>query len=318
MATNDFVPVAPGPGANVASQATYLADPVVTTGNVSGVAKSAIVNKSLRQGTVIAAVVAQYIADVTGQNSVDDGTTATLLANLKAALRGKLIRTTVYTKNAGVQSVSVDGAAPTTVGATTFTSLSTTTKVGIRMAGGGGAGGGTVLMGATSYGAGGGGGGAAYVEALLTSGFSGGVSVTCGAGGAGVNGATGNSGTSSSFGALITANGGVGGNAATNSATNSTSAGGAGGIGTGSMLFQGQGQAGLPSVCFGNGDMVSGAGGGTPFGGGGTPVISSNNFGNAGQAFGAGGSGAASQNNTGPNGGGAGGNGIIIIEEYSA
>jgi hypothetical protein len=87
MATNDFVPVAPGPGANIASQATYLADPATSTGNVAGVAKSAIINKSLRQGTTMAAVLAQLIVDNTGQNAVDDGTTATLLTNLKAAIR---------------------------------------------------------------------------------------------------------------------------------------------------------------------------------------------------------------------------------------
>lgn len=93
MATNDFLVVAPGPTPNVATQATFAADPIVTTGNVSGVAKSPILNKAWRQSSIMAAVLAQFTVDRTGQNAVDDGTTPTLLANLKASIPSPVIGT---------------------------------------------------------------------------------------------------------------------------------------------------------------------------------------------------------------------------------
>ncbi|RQZ27474.1 hypothetical protein DIE16_31370 [Burkholderia sp. Bp9090] len=49
-----------------------------------------------RQSSIMSAVLAQFISDRTGQNAVDDGTTATLLANLKlaaAALNGDAAQT---------------------------------------------------------------------------------------------------------------------------------------------------------------------------------------------------------------------------------
>jgi hypothetical protein len=42
-------------------------------------------NKTWRQSSIMASVLAQFIVDRTGQTAIDDGTTATLLANLKAA-----------------------------------------------------------------------------------------------------------------------------------------------------------------------------------------------------------------------------------------
>jgi len=86
MATNDFLPFAAAGGANVVSQATYAGLAALSTGYQAGVAQSAQLNKTWRQSSIMAAVVAQVIADVTGQNAVDDGTTATLVANLKSAI----------------------------------------------------------------------------------------------------------------------------------------------------------------------------------------------------------------------------------------
>lgn len=87
MATNDFLPFATGSGANVLSQSDYAALTAVATGYQSGIAKSQQLNKTWRQSSIMAAVLAQFIADQTGANAVDDGTTATLLANLKAGVK---------------------------------------------------------------------------------------------------------------------------------------------------------------------------------------------------------------------------------------
>jgi len=86
MATNDFLPFATGGGANVVTQSAYAALGAVSTGYQAGVAASGQVNKTLRQSSIMAAVLAQLIVDVTGQPAVDDGTIATLLANLKSTV----------------------------------------------------------------------------------------------------------------------------------------------------------------------------------------------------------------------------------------
>jgi hypothetical protein len=86
MATNDFLPFAVGSGANVLSQSAYAALTAISNGYSAGIAQSAALNKTWRQSSIMAAVLAQFISDRTGSNAVDDGTTATLLANLKAAL----------------------------------------------------------------------------------------------------------------------------------------------------------------------------------------------------------------------------------------
>lgn len=90
MASNDFLPFATGSTANVLSQPAYAALPAVATGYQSGVAQSAALNKTWRQSSIMAAVLAQFIADQSGANSVDDGTTATLESNLLRAIRNAL------------------------------------------------------------------------------------------------------------------------------------------------------------------------------------------------------------------------------------
>ncbi|WP_250512709.1 hypothetical protein [Caballeronia sp. INDeC2] len=87
MATNDFLPFATGGSANVLTQAQWAALASVSTGFQSGLADSKSVNKALRQSSIMSAVVAQFIVNQTGQNATDDGTTATLIANLLAAVR---------------------------------------------------------------------------------------------------------------------------------------------------------------------------------------------------------------------------------------
>lgn len=86
MSMNDFLPFAANTGANVQTQADYAASSDRATGYVTGTASSAEVNKVLRQCSLIASMVAQLIVDQTGQNAVDDGTIATLEANLEQAI----------------------------------------------------------------------------------------------------------------------------------------------------------------------------------------------------------------------------------------
>ncbi|WP_230946043.1 hypothetical protein [Burkholderia vietnamiensis] len=86
MATNDFLPFGGGGAANVIDQATYAALAARLTGFQSGTAQSGQLNKVWRQSSIMAAVVAQFIVNQTGQNATDDGTTATLLSNLGTAV----------------------------------------------------------------------------------------------------------------------------------------------------------------------------------------------------------------------------------------
>jgi hypothetical protein len=85
MATNDFLTFAASASANVYTNAEYVADGDQLNGNQPGIAKSKLVNKAVRQGSIMSAVLAQFIVDRTGLNAVDDGTTETLLTNLKTA-----------------------------------------------------------------------------------------------------------------------------------------------------------------------------------------------------------------------------------------
>ena len=83
---NDFLTFSAATGANVVDQATYAGASTTATGYVSGTASSAAVNKTLRQCSLIAAVVAKFIVDKAVQPAIDDGTTATLEANFIAAI----------------------------------------------------------------------------------------------------------------------------------------------------------------------------------------------------------------------------------------
>jgi len=86
MATNDFLVFGGGSSPNVIDQATYAALTARLAGFQSGTALSAQLNKVWRQSSIMAAVLAQFTANFSGQNSVDDGTIATLLTNLQAAI----------------------------------------------------------------------------------------------------------------------------------------------------------------------------------------------------------------------------------------
>lgn len=85
MATNNFKPFATGNGANVTSQSDYEALAALLSGFQSGKASSAQINKALRQGTVMAAMLGTFMND-RGQDAKDDGNINTLMTSFKSAL----------------------------------------------------------------------------------------------------------------------------------------------------------------------------------------------------------------------------------------
>lgn len=87
MPVNNFKAFASDPAANVITQSAYEAlTALIADGFATGTAESSQVNKVVRQSSIMAAVLAQLISDQTGQDSIDDGTTTTLLANLKTII----------------------------------------------------------------------------------------------------------------------------------------------------------------------------------------------------------------------------------------
>lgn len=87
MSQQDFKTFASGSGASVVSQAEYAANTtLLSLGYQVGVANELLCNKTWRQSSIIAAVIADYIQAKTNQDVIDDGSTATLLAQLGAAL----------------------------------------------------------------------------------------------------------------------------------------------------------------------------------------------------------------------------------------
>jgi hypothetical protein len=89
----DFVPFATGSGANIVSQAAYVADPLTGTGNQPGIARSNVNNKALRQGTFVAAGVSQFITEQLDQYVFDDAN----LENWVTLFREALL--TLYPRN---------------------------------------------------------------------------------------------------------------------------------------------------------------------------------------------------------------------------
>lgn len=87
MPQQDFLSFAIGVGANVVDQPTYAALPAVGTGYEAGIAQSAQVNKTLRQSSEIAYVVAQFIVDQLGVDVLDNGAPDTIVANLALAIQ---------------------------------------------------------------------------------------------------------------------------------------------------------------------------------------------------------------------------------------
>ncbi len=73
MATNNFKPFATAANANVTAQADWETLPALLSGFMAGKASSAQINKAIRQASFIAAALAQYTANKSGQDVLDNG-----------------------------------------------------------------------------------------------------------------------------------------------------------------------------------------------------------------------------------------------------
>ncbi|HCL7278878.1 TPA: hypothetical protein N2X24_000593 [Escherichia coli] len=289
MATNDFKPFATGSGANVLSQADYEALSVLASGFLSGKASSAQVNKALRQSSTIAAVLAQFMADSTGSDVLDNGDTALLLNILKSALsnqaEGRLLRIQVFTASGS------------------WTKTAGTKQVRIKAWGAGGGGKGTDVAGTGAPS----GAGGAYVEGLYDVSTINGANIVIGAGGAAVaagNAGDGGDGGDTTITALgISAGGGKGGKSAGNSA------GGIPGAPSVGTIFSVAGQGGQG----GSGVNLGGVGGASHSSYGGLPHVSSSGD----DGFFPGGGGAGASYDSVARASGKGANGYVIIEEYA-
>lgn len=316
MATNNFKPFGIGAGANVTSQADYEALTALLAGFQSGKASSAQINKALRQGTVMAYVLAQFISDSASVDVLDNGNPTTILANMKAAMTastpGRLINVLSFTANA------------------TYTPTPGTKKIRVQIVGGGGGGGGAQATSSGQIAVAGGGCGGAYVDVYMPA-PSASVPLTIGAAGSGgsrTGPTAGAAGGSSLFGSYITCPGGSGGgvgSAATYGApfyrgmTNQNPPttnlpGGA------VVISSVRGQSATGSVLVGSSPNqgIGGIGGSSPFGvggNGGGGVV--NGTPTAGNGYGAGGGAGVEFSSYGGDEGGNGTGGICIIWEFA-
>lgn len=90
MATNNFLPFAIDPSANVISQGSWNALPSRVAGFVAGVAQSNQLNKAWRQSSVMAAVLGRYIAEVGNLDALDDGDIIALLNHFISTARSQI------------------------------------------------------------------------------------------------------------------------------------------------------------------------------------------------------------------------------------
>lgn len=109
MPQQDFKTFAAGGGANVIDQATYAANTaLLANGFTTGIADSAVLNKTWRQSSIISSVIGEFISDTLSIDTIDDGTTLTLKTNLASAVRNtNLAIDTSTTPNVYVASLNI-------------------------------------------------------------------------------------------------------------------------------------------------------------------------------------------------------------------
>lgn len=86
MARNEFKPFAATADANVQDQADYEQSEIIRAGFRTGLARSAEVNKAIRQASSIASAVAESTVEKSGKDMLDDGNIQTMKANFETAL----------------------------------------------------------------------------------------------------------------------------------------------------------------------------------------------------------------------------------------
>jgi hypothetical protein len=72
---------------NILTQAQYASDAQRNLGNQPGIARSALVNKAMRQSAFVVNALSQLIEDVTGANILDDDNSAAYKTNLQALIQ---------------------------------------------------------------------------------------------------------------------------------------------------------------------------------------------------------------------------------------
>lgn len=305
MATNNFKSFGIGAGANVTSQADYEALAALLTGFQSGKASSAQINKALRQSSTMAYVLAQFISDSASVDVLDNGTPATILANMKAAMTaltpGRLLN---------IQIITATG---------TYTPTTGTNKAIVEMVGGGGATAGVPASSSSANFASGGAGAGSYAKFLWLNPVA--TAVTIGAAGTS-SGGTGASGGSTIFGTLATVPGGSGNTYAQASGAALIANGGSGGTeptisSSVKKVESHRGQSGSPAVMINSGSGSGNNGGNSRLGTGG--LGSGDGAGSQGSGYGSGGGGSMrGTNNTGSSANGSSGTaGVIIVWEYA-
>ncbi|HEL9907317.1 glycine-rich domain-containing protein [Klebsiella pneumoniae] len=301
MPTNDFKAFATGNGANVISQADYLALAALVSGFSSGKASSAQVNKALRQATVMANVLAQFIADSANVDVLDDGNTAAILSNLKNSMPGRLLGVQVVTSSALItKSAGAKKWRIRALGAGAGSSAAPATAAGqVSISNGGGAG--------------------AYAEGIYDVSALSSATVTIGSGGVGGTAISpnGGDGGTTSVGTLISAPGGKAGLPAGPANppfqpvanTNSNSPTGWNIIGT-------SGSGSEAAVAASTSYAAGSRGANSQLGvGGSVPAI--NTPANTGGGYGSGASGCSNGVSQPLNPGASGRDGVVIIEEYA-
>lgn len=301
MPTNDFKAFATGNSANVISQADYLALAALVSGFSSGKASSAQVNKALRQATVMANVLAQFIADSANVDVLDNGNTAAILSNLKNSMPGRLLGVQVVTSSALItKSAGAKKWRIRALGAGAGSSAAPATAAGqVSISNGGGAG--------------------AYAEGIYDVSALSSATVTIGSGGVGGTAISpnGGDGGTTSVGTLISAPGGKAGLPAGPANppfqpvanTNSNSPTGWNIIGT-------SGSGSEAAVAVSTSYAAGSRGANSQLGvGGSVPAI--NTPANTGGGYGSGASGCSNGVSQSLNPGASGRYGVVIIEEYA-
>jgi hypothetical protein len=104
MPTVDYLPSSVAAGANVDTQSGFAGSGYQTVGFQSGLSLSKQINKVLRQASMVAAAVANFIANTLGVNVLDDGNLPNLTDNLTAAIQNRIVatNTTPVTADAAV------------------------------------------------------------------------------------------------------------------------------------------------------------------------------------------------------------------------
>ncbi|EIX9601179.1 TPA: hypothetical protein ACJIX3_003894 [Klebsiella pneumoniae] len=301
MPTNDFKAFANGNSANVISQADYLALAALVSGFSSGKASSAQVNKALRQATVMANVLAQFIADSANVDVLDNGNTEAILSNLKNSMPGRLLGVQVVTSSALItKSAGAKRWRIRALGAGAGSSAAPATAAGqVSISNGGGAG--------------------AYAEGIYDVSALSSATVTIGSGGVGGTAISpnGGDGGTTSVGTLISAPGGKAGLPAGPANppfqpvanTNSNSPTGWNIIGT-------SGSGSEAAVAVSTSYAAGSRGANSQLGvGGSVPAI--NTPANTGGGYGSGASGCSNGVSQPLNPGASGRDGVVIIEEYA-